>query len=376
VLGKRKLNQNNVLQVLVGLVFLCFSNFAAAADVVATAKDIKTASVSAPADAIPQQAETPEKIQTINTKLIAEVDSTIIVKLDGETLESTQVHRSEDGNLYVNAMPIFQHLGNDVEYDNISKALIVRRSQDNVVMELYTNTGIVKANGRALGKLEHFGEIEPDHFVLTPNAIAVLAGAAGKFDADNNEFNFKLDPRLRVATGFDIFVNDVPLGAVQPAPKSIGPVLLLPLRPIAEALGNSVVLLENGSVVEIRRVQDSVSMALNLSIDITLDDRLTGSIAPLQSIDEAAKGAPFTAEQLKFNISPDTGVRAQFDSHIGRLNTRVRYELSDLPSRATELQPDWLSVDYAHTNGISGTIGRGTVNRREDNKRRPKPKCI
>ena len=44
-------------------------------------------------------------------------------------------------------MPIFQSLGNDVEYDDVSKALIVRRSQDNVVMELYTDTGIVKADG-------------------------------------------------------------------------------------------------------------------------------------------------------------------------------------------------------------------------------------
>jgi len=147
-----------------------------------------------------KKAETSDKIKTVNTKLIAEVDSTIIVKLDGETLESTEVHRTEDGNLYVNAMPIFQSLGNDVEFDDVSKALIVRRSQDNVVMELYTDTGIVKADGRALGKLEHFGEVEPDHFILTPNAIAVLAGAAGRFDADNNEFNFKLDPRLRVAT--------------------------------------------------------------------------------------------------------------------------------------------------------------------------------
>lgn len=413
MLGQEKLHNNIVLQGLIALVFMCFSSLAAAEDVVATSDVGKSASVVAVEDASPLKVETPEKIQTINTKIIAEVDSTIIVKLDGETLESTEVHRSEDGNLYVNAMPIFQRLGNDVEYDDVSKALIVRRSQDNVVMELYTDTGIVKANGRALGKLKHFGEVEPDHFILTPNAIAVLAGAAGKFDADNNEFNFKLDPRLRVATGFDIFVDDIPLGAVEPAPKSIGPVLLLPLRPIAEALGNTVTLRENGSVVEIRRVQDSVSMTLNLStglvsangkpiglskdityidqtnllvpvsalealtgthvdveggsarIDITLDDRLTGSIAPLESIDEAAKGAPFTPEQLRFSISPDTGVRAQFESHVGRLNTRVRYELSDLPSNTTELQPDWLSVDYAHTNGVSGSIGDYAANYRE-----------
>ena len=414
MLGRFNLYKNYIIQCSICII-LMFSPALAAAknEVVTTSQVSKTASEDVVQEAVSVKSETPDKVQTVNTKIIAEIDSTIIVKLDGETLESTEVHRTADGTLYVNAMPIFQSLGNDVEYDDVSKALIVRRSQDNVVMELYTDTGIVKANGKALGKLEHFGEVEPEHFILTPNAIAVLAGAAGKFDADTNEFNFKLDPRLRVATGFDIFVDGIPLGAIKPEPRSVGPVLLLPLGPIAESLGNSVTLLENGTVVEIRRVQDSVSMTLNLStglvsangkpvglskdityidqtnllvpvsalealtgthvdveggsarIDITLDDRLSGSIAPLQSIDDAAKGAPFTPEQLKFSVSPDTGVRAQFDSHVDRLNTRVRYELSDLPSNVKELQPNWLSVDFAHTNGVSGSIGDYSANYRE-----------
>ena len=413
MLGRLFRHKTHLLQCFIALFFVFSANLAVAQDVIATSEVTKTASVEIADDPAPQQVETADKVQTVNTKIIAEVDSTIIVKLDGETLESTEVHRTADGNLYVNALPIFQSLGNDVEYDDVSKALIVRRSQDNVVMELYTDTGIVKANGKALGKLEHFGEVEPEHFILTPNAISVLAGAAGKFDADSNEFKFKLDPRLRVATGFDIFVDDIPLGAVKLEPKSIGPVLLLPLVPIAESLGNTVVILENGSVVEIRRIQDSVSMMLNLStglvsangkpvglskdityidqtnllvpvsalealtgthvdveggsgrIDIRLDDRLTGSIKPLRSVDDAAKGAPFTPENLSFSLSPDTGARVQFDSHVGRVNTRVRYELSDLPSNEKELQPDWLSVDFAHTNGVSGTIGDYSANYRE-----------
>ena len=414
MLGRLFRHKIHLLQAFATFLLVCFSAVTAIAEEVVTTSHVtETASAAVSKETVPVKAETPDKIKTINTKIIAEIDSTIIVKLDGETLDSTEVHRTEDGNLYVNAMPIFQSLGNDVEYDDVSKALIVRRSQDNVVMELYTDTGIVKADGRALGKLEHFGEVEPEHFILTPNAIAVLAGAAGKFDADTNEFHFKLDPRLRVATGFDIFVDDVPLGAVQPEPRSIGPVLLLPLGPIAESLGNTVTLLENGTVVEIRRVQDSVTMMLNLStglvsangkpvglskdityidqtnllipvsalealtgthvdveggsarINITLDDRLSGSIAPRGSIDDAAKGAPFTPEQLQFSISPDTGVRAQFDSHVGRLNSRVRYELSELPTNVTELQPNWLSVDYAHTTGVSGSIGDYSANYRE-----------
>lgn len=405
MLGRLLSHKNALKQCIVLIIMMLMSANALAADAVSTSEVTKTAAVAIPDAKVPAKAETPDKVKTVNTKIIAEVDSTIIVKLDGETLESTEVHRTSEGHLYVNAMPIFQHLGNDVEYDDVSKALIVRRSQDNVVMELYTETGIVKADGRALGKLEHFGEVEPDHYILTPNAIAVLAGTAGRFDPDTNEFKFKLDARLRVATGFDIFVDDVPLGSVQPEPRSVGPVLLLPLRPIAEALGNSVQLSEDGSVVEIRRVQDSVTMSLNLStglvstngrpvglskdiayidqtnlllpvsavealtgtnvdveggtdrIDVRLDDRLSGSIAPNISIDDLAKDAPFTPENLRFRLSPDTGASVQFDAHMGRFNGRLRYELSDLPSNAKEATPNWLSVDLAHTSGVTGTIG-------------------
>ncbi len=403
-----------VLKQFIISVFLMFSPANAFAEEVIPSSEITTtAAVTIPDSKVSIKAETPDKIKTINTKIIAEVDSTIIVKLDGETLESTEVHRTAEGHLYVNAMPIFQYLGNDVEYDDVSKALIVRRSQDNVVMELYTDTGIVKADGQTLGKLEHFGEVEPDHFILTPNAIAVLAGTAGKFDADNNEFKFKLDPRLRVATGFDIFVDDIPLGAVEPEPKAVGPVLLLPLRPIAEALGNSVQLTDNGSVVEIRRVQDSVTISMNLStglvstngkpvglskdiayidqatlllpvsaiealtgtnidveggtdrIDIRLDDRLSGSISPTASIDDVVKDAPFTPESLRFRVSPDTGVSVEFEAYKGRMNGRLRYELSDLPSNEKEMRPNWLSVDFAHSSGLTGSIGDYSANLRE-----------
>jgi len=323
------------------------------------------------------------------------------------------VHRTLDGNLYVNATPIFAHYGNDVEYDDVSKALIVRRSQDNVVMELYTDTGIVKANGKALGKLEHFGEVTSEQFILTPNAIAVLAGTVGKFDQDTNEFKFKLDPRLRIATGFDVFVEGIPLGTVEPEPKSVGPVLLLPIRPIAESLGNTITLTEDGSVLEVRRVQDSVTMSLNLStglvsvygtpvgvakdiayidqinlllpvsavealtgtiveaeagtdrININLDERLTGAIKPLVSVDDLTKGTPFTPESLQFQISPDTGARVQFNAHVGQVNGRLRAELPDLPSNTKELRPSWLSVDFAHTNGLTGSIGDYSASFRE-----------
>jgi len=369
---------------------------------VASAKEVAEAAIETKAETV-----------TINTKLIANIDPTITVKLDGETLQSTEVHRSENGGLYVNAMPIFTALGNDFEYDDVSKALIVRRSQDGVVMELYTDTGIVKANGKALGKLGHFGEVTDGKYILTPNAIAVLSGANGTFDNETNEFSFKLDPRLRVATGFEIFVNGLALQNLNPAPKSIGPVLLLPLLPIAEELGHDVQVIEGGSQVRVRRAQDSAVFTLNLEtglvklrdkpygitkdvnyidpinlllpvsaietltgthvaidggtgqINIDLDDRLTGAIKPSASVDEEARTTPFTPESVSFHLGPDTLNTVDFDFRYKRVNSRLRYEIPDLPEDAKEIEPSWLSLDFAHTNGVRGSIGDYAANLRE-----------
>ena len=354
-----------------------------------------------------------EPVNIINTTVIAEVDSSITVTLDGETLQSTEVRRAENGGLYVNAMPIFTSLNNDVEYDDVSKALIVRRSQDGVVMELYTDTGIVKADGRALGKLKHFGEVSGGRYLLTPNAIAVLSGASGKFDKETKEFSFKLDPRLKVATGFEVFVNDISLGNLNPAPKSVGPVLLLPLLPIAEELGHDVRVLEGGQDILLRRVQDSAEFKMNLDtglirlrdnpigiskdvayidatnlllpvsaietltgthidvgggsnrIDITLDERLKGAIKPTGSVDDAAKDTPFTPETLRFQLGPDSINTVEFEARAGRFNGRLRSEVPDLPNKGEELEPSWLSLDFAHVNGTTGSIGDYTADFRE-----------
>ena len=403
----------------------CFTPSSAMAE--EASKPVAAASTVAPET--PKALETPKKApknapeqsaaaavdvkKTVNTIIIAEIDSTITVTLDGETLESTEVRRTENGGLYVNAMPIFSSLENDVEYDDVSKALIVRRSQDGVVMELFTDTGIVKADGRALGRLKHFGEVSEDRFLLTPNAIAVLSGAAGKFNAKTNEFNFKLDPRLKVATGFEVFVNDVSLRNLNPAPRSVGPVLLLPLLPIAEELGHDVRILSGGNIIRVRRAQDSAEFEMNLDtgliklrgkpiglskdiayidpinlllpvsaietltgtnvvaeggsnrIDVNLDERLSGSIKPSQSVDEATKSAKFTPESLSFHLGPDSVNTVELNAHGGRFNGRLRYETPDIATNVAELEPSWLSVDFAHTKGAVGSLGDYSADLRE-----------
>ena len=387
---------------------------AQAEETVKTAKTAVDASKTAAiTETTPKKQAIEPKTKVINTTLIAEVDTTITVTLDGETLESTEVHRTAKGELYVNAMPIFTALNNDVEYDDVSKALIVRRSQDNVVMELYTETGIVKADGRALGKLQHFGEVKAGRYLLTPNAIAVMSGASGKFDKESNSFNFKLDPRLRVATGFDIIVNGLSLGNLNPEPRSIGPVLIMPLLPIAEALGHDVTVNDMTNEVRVRRAQDSAEFTLNLDTglvklrgvpfgitkDITyidstnlllpvsaietltgtnitvegatsrilvdLDDRLSGAIKPGDLVSDLAAKEPFTPETLSFHVGLDTINRVDADFRVKQINGRVRYETPDLPTTAAEAQPSWLSLDFAHVNGVTGAIGDYSADNRE-----------
>ncbi|MEP1230370.1 MAG: SdrD B-like domain-containing protein [Litorimonas sp.] len=373
----------------------------------------KPAPLTSKAETTNPAPDAPIEVPIVNTTLIAEVDSTIIVKLDGETLESTQVHRNEKGALYVNATPIFASLNDDVRFDEDTKALIVRRSQDGVIMELFTDTGIVKQNGRALGRLRHFGEVSQDRYLLTANAIAVLSGAAGKFNDETNEFNFKLDPRLKIATGFEIYVNEIPLGTLNPAPRSVGPVLLLPLLPIAEELGHVVQVIEGGSIVTIRRAQDSAEFSLNLDtglimlrgnpiglskdvtyidrtnlllpvsaietltgthvdskggtnrIDITLDERLAGAIKPTASVEDTAKATPFTPESLIFSLGPDSLNTVELNAHGGSFNGQLRYETQDLVTNTAELEPSWLSLNFAHTSGLTGSVGDYAADFRE-----------
>ena len=390
----------NGLKTLTFLIFVLISGFYA---IPGYAQEADAAAVVTP--------DTAEAV--INNTLIAEIDPSITVKLDGETLQSTQVHRDEDGALYVNAMPIFSALNNAFSYDETKKALIVRRSQDGVVMELYTDTGVIKANGKPLGKLKSFGQISAENLILTPNAIAVLSGTRPKFDEDRKEFLFELDPRLRVATGFEIYVNDISLGNLNPAPKSVGPVLILPLLPIADELGHDVSVIDGGETLRVRRSQDSAVFTLNMStglvklrdrphgiirdlnyldatnlllpvdaietltgthisteagtnrIDIRLDDRLAGSIEPLAKVKDLAADTPFTPESLSFHLGPDTVNTVTGKFRVKQLNGQIRYEAPDLPSSAKEAEPSWLSLDFAHINGVRGSIGDYSADFRE-----------
>ena len=100
-------------------------------------------------------------------------------------------------------------------------------------------------------------------------------------------------------------------------------------------------------------------------IEILLDDELRGGAVPEARVDDTLKETPFTPETLSFVLSPDRVNQVNFAFHKGRYNGRVRYEIQDLPSNPAELEPSWLSVDFRHTNGITGSLGDYSADLRE-----------
>ncbi|NNC36751.1 MAG: hypothetical protein HKO02_04800 [Hyphomonadaceae bacterium] len=354
-----------------------------------------------------------EEVATLNKILVADLAPEIRVILEGQELPTTQVSKDDSGAVYVRAEPIFEALDDVFEYNVDEGVLVVQRSQDGVVMELYTDTGIVKANGRALGKLKRFGEVREGMINLTPNAIAVLSGAIGKIDENENVINFELDPRLKVATGFEVFVNGIPLGQIEPGPKSVGSVLLLPLRPIAKELGHEITLLDGGTSVRVRRSQDSAIFEINLDtglvklnsrpygvskdvtyiddinlllpistietltgthinveggssrINVDLDDRLRGAIEPGEQVEEITSNEPFILETLQFHTGIDTLNTVDLDFRVKGSNGRIRYEVPDLPMGIKEAEPAWLSLELAHNSGARGSLGDYSADFRE-----------
>lgn len=349
----------------------------------------------------------------VKNKLIATPEPNITVSVEGDALPDTKIVRNQDNMVLVDAGPILTHLNDPFEYDAEKGALIVRRSQDGVVMELYTADGLVKSNGKDIGKLRLYGYVDEDNVLLTPNAIAVLSGARPKHNKETGVLEFELDPRLKVASGYQLYVNDVQLINVEPAAKSVGPVLLLPLIPITKELGSFVDVSPDRTTITVRRAQDSAEFELNLStglvrqagrpiglskdvtyidqvnlllpvstievltgtnitvepgsdrVDIILDERLTGAVEPDARVLDEARAEPFTVETLAFNTGFDTLNEARVDFRYRTINGQLRYEIPDFPTSGAEMEPSWGSLKYRHINGVTGELGDYAADNRE-----------
>ena len=337
------------------------------------------------------------------------------VVVEGQAVDA-EIH---PGGKLLRYAPIFAALGIMHAYDPAQRRLRALRPYDNARFELVLPEGIVRANGQVLGSIPSASDERPEEGWLSPNAIAILTGThAAPIDGG---WSFRLDERLRPDTNLELWVNGSRIVSVQ-RPLAAGTTLLLPLRPIVAALGSTVSI--EGATVSVTRIQDGAVLSWNSQsgvitanrrpvgvvapsaltelaglvlprdavaaltgtnisimpgtsrVDVTLDDRLAGTILPSASVIDRARGAPFQVERARFQFGTLGTNFVDVRAHQGIYNARLLVEapakgsvLGDLsPTSSLEidpLKPNWIALEWQSLEGGSGVIGDVAGTRRE-----------
>lgn len=370
-----------------------------------------TASLAAPAvaeelpfaDAAPVEVTAaPEAVAIEKAPEVAAAVEHLTVNVEGKPV-SVRARDAGTGDITIDATPIFEALNS--RYEVRESILGYWRFQDGAVIGLDFSDGKVRANGVVLGKLPDFPESETADTWLTPNAIAVLTGTQVAFD-EAEGWTFELDERLKPKFDLDLWVNGAPVNtAIGLEPRTVGPVLLVPLEPVVEALGHSLTRDRAAGTVTITRVHDSAVLSLELAtglvtvngtpsgvspnmsyaepedlvlpfsavetltgshielapgserVDVTLDDRLSSLSLPGERVDDTAKDTPFTPEKLDFQLSDRGPVTLDFYSRARGYNTKTTYETVGGLDSANSLTPRWMAVDIQALSGWRGTVG-------------------
>ena len=164
-----------------------------------------------------------------------------------------------------------------------------------------------------------------------------------------------------------------------------GPVLLVPLEPVVEALGHQ--LTRSGGTVTVRRQQDQAAIHLELAtglisvnttprgvtpdmqlaerdtlllpfgavesltgthiklvpgtnrVDISLDTRLDSTALPGADVADEARSTPFTVESLSYELSDRGPLRLEGQAHVGNYNLRGRIETAGGLQNLASQQP-------------------------------------
>lgn len=354
-------------------------------------------------------------IGTAFVLLLAAIPCAAKVVVEGAPVEA-EVHA--DGR-FVRYAPVFAALGITHAYDPALRRLRVLRPYDNARFELALPDGILRANGHVIGTLPGAADERPEEGWLTPNAIAILSGSHAK--AIEGGWSFELDERLRPDANLELWVNGARVVTVQ-APRAFGTTLLVPLRPVVDALGSRVAV--DGPVVTVTRVQDGAvvswhsqsgmvtanrrpvglvapSALMDLAslllprdavaaltgthvsilpgtnrVEAVLDDRLAGRVTPSASVLDRARASPFTVERLMFQAGTLGTNFVDVRAHRGLLNGRLLVEapadgawLGRLDQGgAAEVdpwRPSWVALEWQSLEGMSGIVGDAIASRRE-----------
>jgi len=328
--------------------------------------------------------------------------TTVIVEGEDVAVRMREAE-APDGELLLDADPIIRALNSS--WETRDALLLVRRFQDGANMLLDMRDGKVRGNGVVLGALPGWQSRETADAWLTLNAISVLTGTRVSRSEADGRYVLTLDDRLRPQFGLELYIDGRQVAVDEAAPRTIGPVLLVPLRPIAGALGSEVEVNANGNEITVRRSQDSSVIILNLDtglitvngsprgitpniayaerqglllpftavetltgthvklrpgssrVDITLDQRLTAAAMPGESVDADTAGTPFTPESLEFSISDAGTNEARFNSRWKGFNTQMRYQSSGSIMQPAALAPSFIALDVRAQSGWAGTLG-------------------
>ncbi|MEM8635757.1 MAG: SdrD B-like domain-containing protein [Pseudomonadota bacterium] len=339
---------------------------------------------------------------------IANAIEHVDVTVERETL-SVRLQRTAPDGVLIEASPIFAHLKSEASIEGT--VLSYSRFQDGALISLDFADGKVRANDVVLGALPDFEAQTEASTWLSVNAISVLTGTVVS-PKDSGGWEFVLDDRLRPKFDLELFVNGKQVSVFEAEPRSIGPVLLVPLEPVAEELGHTLERLD-GNVISITRIQDGATFTLDLStglvsvrgiprgvtpniayadpdtlllpftavetltgtnitlepgtdrIIVELDDRLAGSALPGDRVVDEVAATGFTPEAFEFNISERGPVITQFDSRYRSLNTQLQYESAGSISQAEELIPSRVTLEVQSVDGWVGSLGDSNARFRE-----------
>ncbi len=327
--------------------------------------------------------------------------------IEGE-LTSVRTRETAAGQRQYDLGDIAMALRSRIELQD--RMLGYHRFQDGALMSINMADGKVRSNKIVLGKLPDFEPRGVADSWLGLNAVTVMSGTHASED-DRGRTVLTLDKQLKPQFGLELWVSGAPVDTFGNEARTIGPVLLVPLEPIIEALGHQLEV-RDGLVI-VRRTQDQAVIELELAtglvsvngtprgvtpdmqfaerdtlllpfsavetltgthiklapgsnrVDIRMDDRLDSTALPGQQISDEVRDTPFTPEALSFDISDRGPLKLELASHWGRYNTRTRVEsnggLQDLSSN----QPAWASVDIQSLEGWAATLGDYNAGYRE-----------
>ncbi|MEL6566836.1 MAG: hypothetical protein AAFQ22_00350 [Pseudomonadota bacterium] len=335
----------------------------------------------------------------------------VVVEVEGDTVDVRKTLRADGTELY-DARPIIEALKGEILIKDTVFAL--KRFQDGAIMRIDMSDGRVFANESLLGKLPGWEPREEADTWLDVNAISVMTGTHASQD-DAGQLVLKLDDRLKPQFDLDLFVDGTRIAFPSAEPRTIGSVLLIPLKDVAEAFGHTLGEDPVNGTVTVTRVQDTAEFTLELAtglvsvngeprgvtpnvsyidpielllpssavetltgshielrpgsdrIDVTLDERLAGGAMPGAFVDKEATETPLTFERLTFQVTDRGAVGASLSAHARQFNTVTHYEAAGSLAEPETLVPSWLQMEVQSLSGWYATLGDATPRRRELN---------